>query len=151
MTRVATFDTGKLLELDAKGLSQSEIAAVVGVSPSTVADHLKRFASFTDLRQGVEEFRQWRADIFAGLQAKLLAGIAVKLDDEKEFAKLSPYAMAGMMGLIYDKERLETGKSSSNVAILSGIINKSEQSGDSALRKLSVEPHKLKVINPTDD
>jgi transcriptional regulator with XRE-family HTH domain len=146
MPRTATFDTGKLLELEAKGLTQAEIAAVVGVSRDTVAGHLARFSTFTNLRDGIEEFRQFRADLFAGLQAKLLAAIANKLDDEKELAKLSPYAMTGMIGLIYDKERLETGKSSSNVAILSGIINKSEQSGDSALRKLTVEPVKVKPI-----
>lgn len=151
MPKTATFDTGQLLELEAKGLTQEEIAAVCGVSRSTVSDHLRRFSSFTDLRQGVEEFRQWRADIFAGLQAKLLAAISGKLDDDKELAKLSPYAMTGMMALIYDKERLETGKSSSNVAILSGIINKSEDSGDSALRKLSVDPNKAKLVNPSNN
>lgn len=151
MPQTATFDTGRILELQAKGLTQAEIGAVCGVSQGTVADHLRRFASFAELRQGVEEFRTWRADIFAGIQAKLLAAISVKLDDEKELAKLSPYAMAGMIGLIYDKERLETGKSSSNIAVLSAIITRSEDSGDSALRKLAVEPVKAKIVNPTNE
>ena len=151
MPLTATFDTGKILEYQAKGLSNVEIGELCGVSEGTVRDHLRRFRSFSELRQGVDDFRQTRAEIFAGLQAKLLAAISTKLDDDKELAKLSPYAMTGMMALIYDKERLEMGKSSSNIAVLSGIITKSEESGDTALRKLSVNAPKLKEVSPISD
>ena len=151
MPLTATFDTGKILEYQAKGLSNVEIGELCGVSEGTVRDHLRRFRSFTELRQGVDDFRQTRAEIFAGLQAKLLAAISTKLDDDKELAKLSPYAMTGMMALIYDKERLETGKSSSNIAVLSGIITKSEESGDNALRKLSVDAVRVNKVSQFED
>jgi DNA-binding Lrp family transcriptional regulator len=144
-------DTGKLLEYRAKGLSYEDIADLVDLSVSTVHTRLVRIEALIEAGKTGQAYAQRRTEILQGLQAGLLARTAECLTDESQRAKISPYQAVGMFGILYDKERLETGKSSSNVAILSGIINKSEKSGDSALRKLSVEPHKLKVINPTDE
>jgi predicted transcriptional regulator len=151
MSAITQVDAPRILELYTLGNTQQDIADIVGCSQGAVAYQLNKYRHFAELTGGVDDFRSRRADIFAGLQAKLVAGIANKLDDENQFNKLSAYAMTGMMALIYDKERLETGKSSSNVAILSSIITKSEESGDTALRKLSISAPKLKEVRQIDE
>jgi len=151
MGQVTQVDAAKILELYTLGNTQQDIADIVDCSQATVAYQINKYRQFANLTGGVDDFRARRADLFAGLQARCVAEIANKLDDETQLNKLSAYALTGMLGLIYDKERLETGKSSSNIAVLSGIITKSEDQGDTALRKLSVTATKVKEVRPIDD
>jgi len=144
-------ELAEILQLHAKGLTNEQIGQIVGCTDSAVQYHLTKFRNLTQAGSDAAKYREMRTDILSGLQAGLLAHVANNLVDESKRDKISPYQAVGMFGILYDKERLETGKSSSNVAILSSIITKSEEQGDTALRKLSVAAPKLKDIKDISD
>jgi len=144
-------ELGEVLDLHAKGLSNQQIADLLDCSTGAVHYHIEKFRNLTQVTDGAAKIRALRTDILSGLQGGLLAHVANSLADESKRSKISPYQAVGMFGILYDKERLETGKSSSNIAVLSGIITKSEESGDTALRKLSVQAPKAKVISQIDE
>lgn len=111
------------------GLTQVEIAKHQGVHPSSVLRFLKQHNID---KQGVDSFREARADVFADLQKTALHAQKAIIDslfadgilsatDTKTKASLlaSINAVAGTM---YDKERLETGKSTANVSTLARIL-----------------------------
>jgi len=149
MSRPPSVDTGKLLELRrVQGLTYEEIGHVVGLAPSGVYERLKRLESILPEQNEVEIYRSRRADVLSGLQAGLVARVADCLSDETERAKISPYQAVGMFGILYDKERLETGKSTSNIATLTKIVESAQDSGDSALRNISIDASKPKLPNP---
>jgi len=88
-------------------LSYSEIAAIQGVSPQAIHGRIKNLLP----PEEVNVYKDHRADILAGIQARLLS----HLDDDR-LAKASAYQLVGSMGLLYDKERLERGMSTANLA-----------------------------------
>jgi predicted DNA-binding protein YlxM (UPF0122 family) len=90
--------------------TQAEIAQAVNVSTAAVCQTLKRYG--IDYNQ-LENFRKRRADIFAGLQDKILNTVSVK--DIKDASVLQRVTAAG---ILYDKERLETGKTTANIGTL---------------------------------
>lgn len=112
------------------GLSNAEIAAKQGVDPNTVYRFL---VSLATQKQDLIAFRASRADVFADLQAKALNvqyRMLKHLDDDGVLASLTPAAKASVanvinnvMGTAYDKERLETGQSTSNVSVLGKLID----------------------------
>jgi hypothetical protein len=57
------------------------------------------------------DFKTARADVLAVHQMRLLEGLT---DDSLK--EVSPYQKVGMFGILYDKERLERGQSTANVA-----------------------------------
>jgi hypothetical protein len=59
----------------------------------------------------VEPFKRHRAEILAGKQAEILKSLT-----NEELKKASVYQRVGMFGILYDKERLERGQSTQNVA-----------------------------------
>jgi len=144
-------ELGEVLDLHAKGLSNQQIADLLDCATSTVQYHIDKLRNLSSVTNGAAKIRELRTDILSGLQGGLLAHVADCLTDESKRDKISPYQAVGMFGILYDKERLETGKSSSNIAVLSGIITKSEEQGDQALRKLSVAAPKLKDIKDISD
>lgn len=111
------------------GNTQEEIAQHQGVNASSVSRYLKkRNIEKTE----VDTFREARADLFADLQQRAINAQCAIIDslfvdgvlratDEKVKASLlaSINAVAGTM---YDKERLETGKSTANVSTLARIL-----------------------------
>jgi|CXWL01.1.fsa_nt_gi IS30 family transposase len=129
-------DRKKVVELRTKNLSVEEIAKHQGVAPSTVWRFLQRTAPE---RQALETFKSNRADELANLQGKamdvqhrVLDCIAADLQDEAIAGALSPsqktqYLNAAAMvgGISFDKERLERGESTSNVSLVSRMIDAS--------------------------
>lgn len=110
------------------GLNQNEIAKAQGVNPSTIW----RFLSKLKLnKSSVDTFRANRADIFAELQGDAidLQKRVIASFDDGILSALKPSEKTGLMmslnavtGTIYDKERLETGKSTQNVSSLTRIL-----------------------------
>jgi len=94
-------------------LSYSEIAAIQGVSPQAIHGRIKNLLPPDELNV----YKDHRADILAGLQAKILS----HLDDDR-LSKASAYQLVGSAGLLYDKERLERGMSTANLASLTADI-----------------------------
>jgi hypothetical protein len=98
----------QLLELRAKGLSFNDIAKIVGCNKSNVHNRLKEYKE--ELEQ-LDSFKDNRADYFAITQAKLLNSI-----DESDIKRMAPASRITGAAILYDKERLERGKSTANVS-----------------------------------
>ena len=109
-------DLSQAINLRIKGLSYQEIADYFGVRKQSVHEALQPYAIQT--AGSLEAFKQHRADILAGRQMECLQLLTA--DDIK---KASPRDKAIIFGTLYDKERLERGQSTSNVSLLSRLID----------------------------
>ena len=96
------------------GATHETIAKATGCARESVSRALKRFGLTT---QNIIDYRENRADVLAGLQAKILASVTTA---DLRKANLRDKVISA--GVLYDKERLETGASTSNVHILSRVI-----------------------------
>ena len=94
-------------------LSYAQIAAIQGVSPQAIHQKIKALLPIPETKVWIDN----RADILAHIQMKLLS----ELDDDR--LKKAP---AGSLVLaacqLYDKERLERGMSTANLASLTADI-----------------------------
>lgn len=96
--RKAVIDT----YLKAPTLSHGQIATLNNCDRTTVSKILSKYAID---QEKLEEFKNHRADILAGLQQRIALAIT---DDE---IKKAPAQVKSMMfGVFYDKERLERGQ-----------------------------------------
>jgi len=121
-------DRKAALEQRARGLSNREIAGLQDVATSTVRRFLERMEPE---RAAVEEFKSGRADALARIQGKALDLQERLIDsiDDGVLQTLLPHQKNGLLvsvntvfGTAYDKERLERGKSTSNVGVLARIM-----------------------------
>jgi hypothetical protein len=97
----------RIIELRNKKLSPEEIGKILGCSGVNVLQRLKSLIYEVDL---IEPFKKNRANIFAFHQNRIIHSIS-PADLEK--AGLRDKVVAA--GILYDKERLETGQSTSNI------------------------------------
>ena len=108
-----------LMTLRRKGLSHRQIAELIHVERSAVS---QRLAGIDDQITWVDEYRKDRALILAYYQRHLLTFLT-----PAKLRKASARDLIVGMGILYDKERLETGQSTSNIAyadMLQARINK---------------------------
>ncbi len=94
-------------------LSYNQIAKLVGRSKGAIFNHLSRLLPTED----TDDFKKHRADIFAHTQFRLLNSVT---DEEIQKAPLGTKILAACQ--LYDKERLEAGKSTGNIAVLISMI-----------------------------
>lgn len=101
-------DLNRTLVMIKAGLNHEEIGKVFGVSGSAVCQQINKY-----ITDGIDLdfYKQNRADIFASKQAQILKSLS-----QRKIDKASAYQMTGMLGILYDKERLERGQSTANVA-----------------------------------
>jgi hypothetical protein len=129
--RARKLDRKSALEQRARGLSNAEIAALQGVNRSTV----RRFFALAEPElQALEGFKRGRADVLARLQAKSLMTQELILDglaQDGVVNALSVHQKIGLIGVLnaaagtmFDKERLEVGKSTSNLSSFSQIMRR---------------------------
>jgi hypothetical protein len=121
-------DEKKVLELRAQGLAVTDIATHQGVASSTVWRFLDRTKP---QQEALERFKTGRADVLADVQAKSL-DVQVRLLNQMDdgfLSTLTPHAKNGLLqsvntvfGTVYDKERLERGKSTQNVGVVARIM-----------------------------
>jgi hypothetical protein len=95
-------------------LTQDQIGALTNVDRSTVS---RLLADYRIVKDNVDFYKENRADIFAGIQQKILTGIT---DAELQKAPVQVKMMA--LGVIYDKERLERGQSTENIGLITKVI-----------------------------
>ena len=100
--------TEAMLALRKKGLSYKAIAQMLQCSYPTVAKRLKDIQPKVDY---AKSFREARADLLAIKQNEILTSMTVE-DIAEETVKNRAVAF----GILYDKERLETGKSTQNIS-----------------------------------
>ncbi len=89
-------------------LTMEEIGKINGVSHVAIVNLFKRHGIE---KARVEEYKTNRADFLAGLQEKVLQSIT---DSDMEKASLRDKVIS--MGVLFDKERLERGQSTVNLA-----------------------------------
>ena len=127
--RARKLDREAALEQRARGLSNTEIAVLQRVDRSTV----RRFLTRTKPElQALEGFKRGRADVLARLQAKSLMTQELILDalaKDGVVDALTPhqkgtllYSLNAQAGTLYDKERLEVGKSTLNLSSLAQVM-----------------------------
>jgi len=97
------------------GKSYQDIADHYGVAKQTIFHHLSPLIGD---KGELEAFKEYRADILASLQAKVVKSIT---DDDLQKASLSQKAVG--IGVFYDKERLERGQSTGNIAVALGQVD----------------------------
>ena len=98
----------KVIELRNKGLTYKEIGQIFGCSKQAIHQRLQPFIPSID---NLKTSKHHRADTLHVINDTLLNSLTG--DDIK---KSSPYQRVGMFGVLYDKERLERGESTQNVA-----------------------------------
>jgi predicted DNA-binding protein YlxM (UPF0122 family) len=99
----------KLLKWRKQGLSYAEIGNLAGVSKQAVH---QRLALYRDAVENLPAFKEHRADLFAVQQSRLLNSLT-----DKDIKSMAPASRVVSAGILYDKERLESNKSTSNQAI----------------------------------
>jgi len=97
-------------------LTRFDIANKVGTSHQTVQRVLEKYAIN---QQDLEDFKVNRADIYAGVIGKIVASI-----DSTVIQNASLRDRATAAGILQDKERLERGQSTQNVASLHSIADR---------------------------
>ena len=119
----------KVLELSKSGLCVSDIARHQGVYPSTVWRFLDKQS---EAHRELEAFKSNRANVFADLQHKAIRlqndlldsfyvnGVLVPLAPQQKTGLVM--ALNAVSGTIYDKERLELGKSTQNVGLIARMM-----------------------------
>lgn len=108
-------DIQKALELRSKGLTEPEIAELFNCTKQAVNKALKPYAGLFD--DGIEAFKKHRADLLALGQRELLLSV-----DPDDIKKMSVKDRVVAMGILYDKERLERGQSTSNHSIMARAV-----------------------------
>lgn len=125
-------DRKKAVELAEQGLSTADIAQHQKVAPSTIYRFLRQ--SMPE-REALEHFKAGRANVFASLSLKSLElqEKIVETFDDRIISALTPSQKSGLLmtlnvqaGTLFDKERLERGKSTNNISILGKLIMDAE-------------------------
>jgi len=104
----------KILKYRKQGLSLPEIGGILGISKQAVHQRLQPYA---EELENLEDYKEHRADILALKGRQILKNI-----DNDRLEKASAYQLAGMYGILYDKERLERGESTHNIASIHSDI-----------------------------
>ena len=110
-----------------------EIAESANVSIGHAHEVLQRYGI---TRNYCESFKKNRADIFAGMQDKLLSSI-----DEQDIKKAPLGSRIFAACQIYDKERLERGQSTANIAANHSISESLRESIDKIVGRCSEVKH----------
>jgi predicted DNA-binding protein YlxM (UPF0122 family) len=111
---ISQADKSRRLKLKLEnGLSYSEIAAIEGVSPQAIHSSIKDLLPTEETKT----FQEHRADILAEIQRKLITCI-----DDKLAKSLVERRGLVDFGILFDKERLERGQSTQNLATIHADI-----------------------------
>lgn len=98
-----------IIEYRKRGLSINEIAKLCGCSKQNVHERLET-VGYDD--KDMENFRRHRAEVFSFIQSKLLNSL-----DLETIKDMNPYQRIISASILFDKERLETGKSTENIDV----------------------------------
>lgn len=118
-----------ILQYKNKGLSDTEISRLVGCSQQNISQRLQEYRLEID---GLKAFKENRADTFAVLESKLLNSLC-----ESDIKSMSAGSRITGAAILYDKERLERGQSTQNIAYTDMSRRLSEL--DNEINRLSEE------------
>jgi hypothetical protein len=103
----------KLIEYKSKGLSNADIAKIVGIDQSGVSRRIKSIAEDID---NTKLFQKHRSSYFAFKSREILQAIT-----SADILKAGLRDKVVAASILFDKERLESGKSTQNIAYLDMI------------------------------
>lgn len=103
-----TIPLEKIIELRNKNLTYKQIGELLGCSDANIC---KRLAPFRESLDNLGSFKENRADLLAVYQREILKQLT---PDHIKKARLTEITTA--FGTLYDKERLERGQSTENIA-----------------------------------
>lgn len=121
-TRINTPKQDKIIQTKTAHpkLTTREIAAIAETDHSYVVQVLQRY---NIEQKRVTDYKSNRADIFAGIQDRILSSIT---DEDIQKTPLGSRTLA--VAQLYDKERLERGQSTGNLAVIQSDIQSIKQS-----------------------
>ena len=130
----------RLIELRKKGLSYPEIGQLVGCSHQSVQE---RLAPFMEAIENLPAIKDHRADLFTVYGHSILSSL-----QEGDIKEASLLQRVTAMGILYDKERLERGQSTANVAYadLGRSVAASEARKADLMAKLGLSPSDLRDV-----
>lgn len=112
-------DLSKALKLYLSGVSQADIAKLFGVSRQAISQALKPFK--VRHPEVAQAYKENKSNLINEKEMTALQAI-----DEDKLKKASGRDLAIIFGTLYDKNRLEQGKSTDNVMIFSRIVADSD-------------------------
>lgn len=136
MTKQKRIDKETAVKMIEGGKTQVEVAKAFGVSKQAVSKLLQRIQPE---KQELEQFKRQRGDILNALQHKGIDFVNQVLDSltESEIKALTASQKmdairtgSQMIGIMYDKSRLEQGKSTQNVQSLVSLAVKKANERD---------------------
>ena len=113
-------------------LTYKQIGQIQGVTPSAVHSTLTAFMESLPTDDQLQGYDEARASLMNAASQRLLASCF----DETAIATAKLRDRAVAFGIIYDKHRLETAQSTSNISVLCKIISQA----DSGLFKSAAPP-----------
>lgn len=116
---MATWETGKALQLRMSGMSFGDIAKYFATPKATVIQRLRPFLGKID---DVKTYKDHRADILSAQQLRVISAIT-----EADIKKASLRDKVIAAATLYDKERLERGKSTGNISVLFQVADDAEK------------------------
>ena len=105
------FPTAKIIEYLNNNLNYSEIAKIAGISKQAVRQRAKPYAATV---ANIEAVKSQRANLLAIVTNSMLE-VYLSLSDEEKKKHVQRRGLVDY-GILYDKMRLETGQSTSNIA-----------------------------------
>ena len=106
-----------IVALAEKGLSHTQIGKILNCDHSNIT---RRLQAIGHAGRTLLDFKTARGDVLAGLQNRIVQHLT-----NAKLQKSSAYQLTGMLGILYDKERLERGESTSNISVFEHIVAKS--------------------------
>ncbi len=96
-------------------LTTEQIGKLAGCGHSNVVQTLKRYGIE---KQATDDYIQNRAQVFAGLQERILNSVT-----DEDIKKTPAIQKITAASILYDKERLERGQSTDNIGVIGKIIH----------------------------
>ena len=138
-------DTDLIVALNIHGGNVTKAAEELGVSRAAVIKRRKNLPAGV-LAPDIKEFRVKRADIFAEVQK-----LALQYITPDKLKKASLQQLATLLGVMYDKERLEKGLATEHIARVNyDVLDKETKKQLKEFTKNYTEK-KLKAVTYEDD
>lgn len=110
--RLKPKQVSKMIEMHVKGIGCNQIAAAIGVAPSTVTRNLAKMKPLFQDLENVEDYRSVREQVLSATELTFLKS-AVQAD---KLALSSTKDLMYSFDKVYNARRLEEGKSTQNVS-----------------------------------
>ena len=101
-----------------KGVPQADVARAMGVSHQAINQAVKPFKALLDAPLPTQAYNDRKEDILDAAMSKLLVHSVAP----EKIKKASTYQLVGSFGLLFDKQRLIRGESTSNFDIRSQSV-----------------------------